>query len=135
MDFYFFFRLLFYSFNLFHFHCTNRNLILNFFQEKVGSFSQQLFRATPFDRILAWESLQFHKKWSIISSITDLYIIYVVSIQIFITKILKSFKNHVFTLFCLLFEVRTQTVRTALGKLKAQADLKRNNCNKGHETF
>ena len=46
-------------------------------------------------------------------------------------KILKSFtnleKNNVLFTF---FEVRT-----ALGKLKAQAELKRNNYDKWHETF
>ena len=46
-------------------------------------------------------------------------------------KILKSFtnleKNNVLFTF---FEVRT-----ALGKLKLQAELKRNNYDKGHETF
>ena len=52
-------------------------------------------------------------------------------------KILKSFTNlekimfSLFEMFCLLF----LEVRTALGKLKAQAELKRNNYDKGHETF
>ena len=50
---------------------------------------------------------------------------------------MKSFTNlekimfSLFEMFCLLFF----EVRTALGKLKAQAELKRNNYDKGHETF
>ena len=38
----------------------------------------------------------------------------------------ENFRDVLFTFF---------EVRTALGKLKAQAELKRNNYDKGHETF
>ena len=61
---------------------------------------------TPFVCILAWENLQFHKKLSIILSITDLYLMlfpgfnsnfYHKNLEI----VLK--KNQVFEILCLLF--------------------------------
>ena len=102
---------------LFHFLVFAQIAILNFFQvfclsllrKKSINSEVSVYNSlwqTPFVRILAWENLQFHKKWS-----TNHFEYYwplynVVSIQTFITKILKSWKrkNHVFSqMFCLLF--------------------------------